>query len=330
MAISERHHQAAGRAIAVAAARQWAPAHWLSLLLLALLLMVAPPAQAQEEPLVGQWDWGAGGGIVELYADGTGHDSNGNTVQWGATGPSTYSLVWSHGYTDRAELSADGNSIELVNNTGLQFSATRRGPPRQADVGVPLLAAADIAGKWKWSITSGEVDFFPDGTGQDNGGHTMTWVLTDPATRTYTLTWSHGYTDRAVLSPDGNSLALTNSSGASFNGTRIGGSAGGGVAAPLDLNGSMQRNLLHISKDGARVLVTASWKRVDGKYVIWRGEGTLSGNVVELEIEYSPMAHGPQPIWHGRYVVSADGNGIDATYTTSGGGYDHQVYARDP
>lgn len=330
MANPEPHREAAGRAVAVAPPRQQALAHWLFLLLLALLLMAAPPARAQEDALVGQWDWGAGGGIVELYADGSGHDSNGNTVHWSPAGLSTYELVWSHGYTDRAVLAADGNSIELINNTGLQFSATRRGPQRQVGDTPPLLAAADIAGKWKWSITSGEVDFFPDGTGKDNGGHTMTWVLTDPATRSYTLTWSHGYTDKAVLSADGNSLALTNSAGANFTGTRIGAAPDGGVAGPLDLNGSWQHNLVHIWQDGARVLMTASWKRVDGKYVVIYGEGTLSGNVVELEIEYSPMAHGPQPTWHGRYVVSADGNVIEATYTTDGGGYDHQVYARDP
>ena len=81
--------------------------------------------------LVGDWNWGAGGGIVEVLAGGTGHDSRGNTMKWivrdAAAG--IYELHWSHGYTDTATLSADGKSVAVVNNVGTRFTATRRESP---------------------------------------------------------------------------------------------------------------------------------------------------------------------------------------------------------
>lgn len=291
---------------------------WLCWIAVALVWSAAQPAQAQD--LTGQWDWGAGGGVVDISADGTGRDSRGNTMQWTLQDAATrtYVLVWSHGFTDTATVSADGNAVDIVNNAGTRFTATRRGLPRST--------AADLTGSWTWGISGGTVEILADGTGRDAHGHTMKWVLKDAAARTYVLTWSHGYTDTATLSPDGNSLVLVNNAGAHFAATRV----TGGAAGPLDLNGGWKNGLLHIWQDGSAVLVTATWKRADGKYVVWRGEGTLTGRVVDLEIRYSPMAHGPQPLWHGRLTVSADGNVIDAVYTLEGVERDRQVYHRDP
>ena len=85
----------------------------------------------------------------------------------------------------------------------------------------------------------------------------------------------------------------------------------------------------HIWQDGADVLVTATWKRDDGKYVIWRGEGRLNGTVVELRIRYSPMTHGPVSEWRGNLTASADGNTLHAVYSMNGVQRDTQVYYRD-
>ena len=319
--VAERSRAVAGSAALVRASIAAVPVlvHLLRWLAVAILCVASLPALAQAPTLVGEWDWGAGGGIVEIAADGSGHDARGNTLSWtlADAAQSTYALVWSHGFTDTAILSADGNSVEVVNNVGFRFTAKRRGLLRSM--------ADDLPGTWTWSMGAGAVVIRPDGTGQDGRGNTMKWTLKDAATRTYVLSWSHGYTDTATLSPDGRRLDVINNSGAHFFATR----GPVEVAGPLDLNGSWGSNLLHIWQDGADVLVTASWKRDDGKYVIWRGEGTLAGHTLTLEIQYSPMAHGPQPAWHGKMTVSADGNRIDAVYTTAAGSSDHRVYARD-
>jgi hypothetical protein len=290
---------------------------WLCWLAVALLWGAAQAAQA--EVLTGQWDWGAGGGIVEISADGTGHDSRGNTMQWTLQDPAAgvYVLVWSHGFTDTATVSSDGEAIDIVNNVGTRFTAMRRGLARST--------AADLPGAWTWPMGIGTVDIFVDGTGRDGRGNTMKWTLKDAAARTYVLTWSHGYTDTATLSAEGNSLDIVNNAGAHFVATR----GTGGAAGPLDLNGSWSNGLLHIWQDGSAVLLTAAWKRDDGKYVALRGEGTLTGRIVDLDIRYSPMTHGPVPLWHGTLTVSADGNVIDAVYTLEGVERDRRVYHRD-
>jgi len=297
----------------------------LGAMLAALLMGVA--AQAQETGLVGSWNWGAGGGTTELFADGSGHDARGNSVRWTLQDAAarTYILRWSHGYTDSVRLAADGMTLTGRNQNGFQFSATR------LDTGVrPLMPALDaaLAGDWTWGISSGlVVTIRPDGTGRDTRGNTLTWRLRDAARRIYELRWSHGYTDTVTLAADGNSLQVVNDRGTRFSATRKGGGQGG---AAVDLNGSWTKGRLHIWQDGADVLVTATWKRDDGKYVIWRGEGRLQDRVVDLRIRYSPMPHGPVGEWRGVLTVSADGDVIDAVYSFAGERGDHQVYYRDP
>jgi hypothetical protein len=183
-----------------------------------------------------------------------------------------------------------------------------------------------IVGEWAWGVSAGVVEIRADGTGKDGRGNSMKWSLRDSASRSYTLSWSHGYTDTAVLSADGNSLVVQNNVGTRFTATRRGGGAG---ARPMDLNGSWSRGLVHIWQDGTDILMTAAWKRSDGRYVSLRGEGRLNGNVVDVRIRYSPMSHGPQPEWQGRLTVSDDGQVLNAVYSTAAGQKDVQVYQRD-
>lgn len=170
-----------------------------------------PPPQAST--LVGSWDWGAGGGIVEILADGTGRDSRGNTMRWtlrdAARG--VYELLWSHGFTDLATLAPDGATVSIVNNAGTRFTATRR----QAQT-------ATLAGSWNWGAGGGVVEIRADGGGNDSRGNTMQWTLRDASRGVYELRWSHGYTDTATLAPDGRTLAIVNNAGVSFVATRRG------------------------------------------------------------------------------------------------------------
>lgn len=325
------------------------PAGWESTLLwlLAALLglVLAAAAAAADTALAGRWNWGAGGGVTELNADGSGRDARGNTVQWAVRDAAarSYTLRWSHGYTDTVTLAPDGNSLSGRNQTGFQFSATRMAaaPARPAPPiarAVDPAAAAAIAGEWEWSMGGGRVQIWADGGGKDGRNNTVKWVLRDAATRTYGLTWSHGYSDTAVLSADGRELRVTPSHGGGFTARRVGAVATPAAPPPvpspplkpLDLNGSWGGGALHIWQNGADVLATATWKRDDGKYVAWRGEGQLQGRTLELRIRYSPMTHGPVADWRGAFTVSADGNTIDADYAyTASPLRDHRVYARD-
>ena len=283
------------------------------------LLALPAPAPAQSPTLPGRWKWGAASGIVEIGGNGTGRDPGGHTLQWTLTDPvaRVYVLRWSHGYTDTVTLAADGASLTAVNNTGMRFTATRESG-----------GGGGIADEWDWGAIGAVVSIAADGTGRDPRGNTMKWTLQNPAARVYVLRWSHGYTDTATLSADGNTLDAVNNSGTRFKATRRGGTVVPPPPAPVDLNGSWRGGLLHIWQDGGQVLVTAAWKRDDGKYVVWRGEGRLNGRLAELAIRYSPMPHGPQGDWQGVFTVSADGNTIDAVYT-QGAARDVQRYVRD-
>jgi hypothetical protein len=133
---------------------------------------------------------------------------------------------------------------------------------------------------------------------------------------TYTLTRSgSGLTGTYVDGVDNSrgpfSINIQGTAPSSTPGTR----SGGGV----DLNGSWQSGLLHIWQDGETLLVTASWKRADGKWVIWRANARLQGNSAVLQdVLYSPMPHGKQNPAQGHFTISADGNQIDAYYIVDG------------
>lgn len=298
-----------------------------SALLVWSLIAYSPLACAQSPSLVGRWTWGAGGGTVEIDPNGAVRDPRGNTAQWTLRDAAAriYVLRWSHGYTDTATLAADGNSLTAVNNQGTRFTATRvAGAVTPTPAPAPG-AGANIAGQWNWGAGGGIVEIDPGGTGRDPRNNTLKWILRDPATRTYTLTWSHGYTDTATLSSDRNTITAVNNQGTRFTATRRSGSG----AAPVDLNGSWSNGLVHIWQDGAQVLATATWKRDDGKYVIWRGEGRLTGRAADLTIHYSPMPHGPDAEWHGILTVTPDGNTIDAVYSVGSTVRDRRTYTRD-
>ncbi|MGJ5818847.1 hypothetical protein [Paludibaculum fermentans] len=291
------------------------------------VLACTPLVFAQTPSLSGRWNWGAGGGIVEIEPGGGGRDPRGNSLQWTLrdAGARAYVVRWSHGYTDTVTLAADGNSLTAVNNQGMRFTATRV----SGATALPVGSSNVIAGKWNWGAGGGIVEIEPGGTGRDPRGNTLSWTVRDAATRTYTAKWSHGYTDTLTLAPDGNSLTGVNNQGLRFTATRVSGGGGRDVStAPLDLNGSWTGGILHIWQDGQQVLATATWKRDDGKYVIWRGEGRLNDHTVELAIRYSPMAHGPVPEWRGVFTVSPDGNRIDAVYTL-GAQRDLRSYVRE-
>lgn len=298
--------------------------------LIAVVLLWCTRSMAQEPALPGQWSWGAGGGVTEIHADGTGRDARGNTMKWAVSDASArvYVLRWSHGYTDTVTLSADGASLSGANQQGYRFSAKRIGPAAAPSApSSPPSAVGDgaIAGEWNWGVGGGIVEIRSDGTGRDARGNSMKWTLRDPASRGYEFRWSHGYTDTATLAADGNSLTAVNNNGTRFSATR----RTGATRRPLDLNGSWSGGLVHVWQEGTEVLVTAAWKRADGKYVSWRGEGRLSGSVIDLRIRYSSMTHGPVPEWRGRMTASADGNTLNAVYTLNGGERDEQVYYRD-
>lgn len=294
---------------------------WL-FFLMAVLTLWAFGVAAQSPSLVGQWTWGAGGGMTEIRADGTGNDARGNTLQWTVRNAAdrTYVLRWSHGYTDTVTLSADGMSISGMNQTGFRFSATRAGGTKQPPVPGGGVA---IAGEWDW-VDGGVVVIRVDGTGRDSRGNTVQWTLRNSATRTYELRWSHGYTDTAILAADENSLACVNNQGRRFTATRR-----SVTKKHLDLNGSWSKGLLHIWHEGDQVLITATWKRDSGIWVSVRAEGRLEGKTMNLPVRYSANTNAVVGDLRGIFTVSDDGNTISAHYTLNSQSYDDRVYYRD-
>lgn len=98
---------------------------------------------------------------------------------------------------------------------------------------------------------------------------------------------------------------------------------------PVNLNGSWQGNLLHIWQQGNQVLITASWKRANGDWVIWRAEGALEGRRMSLPVRYSRMTAGNPAPYLGEFTVSEDGQVIQARYLQNGRLMDEQTYRRD-
>src|SRR5262249_12920703 len=81
----------------------------------------AASAASTEQPksvctsVAGQWRW-FNGSIVGINANGTTMPSpDGITGRWNCH-DGTYVFVWSHGYTDRLTLSADGRRLSGKNN----------------------------------------------------------------------------------------------------------------------------------------------------------------------------------------------------------------------
>jgi hypothetical protein len=101
------------------------------------------------------------------------------------------------------------------------------------------------------------------------------------------------------------------------------------AAGPVNLNGSWQNNLLHIWQEGDQVLITASWRRAGGEWVIWRAEGRLQGRFMDLPVRYSRMTAGDPAPYRGEFTVSADGQVIQARYMQNGRVVDEQTYRRD-
>jgi len=178
----------------------------------------APIAGPQTSTLEGTWEL-PGGNTTEIFPDGTGHDSRGNSMTWTLLDAARgiYELRWSHGFTDTVTLAPDGQTLTGVNNAGFHWDAVRRDAPQGA---APPPGGPGLAGSWDWGPGSGFVDILDDGTGKDSRGNSLTWTLLDAETRTYKLRWSHGFIDVAVVSADGTNISITNNAGSRFGATR--------------------------------------------------------------------------------------------------------------
>ena len=176
-----------------------------------------PVGAPQSSTVDGTWEL-PGGNTTEVFADGTGHDSRGNSMTWTVLDAARglYEWRWSHGYTDRVTLAPDGKTMSGVNNTGFHWDAVRSSPLPEPGSG----ATSALVGSWDWGPGSGLVDIVADGTGRDSLGNSLTWSLLDAETRAYKLKWSHGFVDVAVLAADGASIAIVSNAGARFGATR--------------------------------------------------------------------------------------------------------------
>jgi hypothetical protein len=75
------------------------------------------------QKVLGTWDWFVGPSVT-FKEDGTG--GNGIfTFTWTCSS-GNYVLTWSHGYTDRIKLSADGKNLDGKNQNGTHIFASRQ------------------------------------------------------------------------------------------------------------------------------------------------------------------------------------------------------------
>jgi hypothetical protein len=70
-----------------------------------------------------------------------------------------------------------------------------------------LSTVITIVGRWKW-LDDNIVEFQDDGTAKDRAGHTAKWLCLDKQSRKYQVTWSQGFNDLILLSPDKSTISV--------------------------------------------------------------------------------------------------------------------------
>jgi hypothetical protein len=92
--------------------------------------------------------------------------------------------------------------------------------PKSAD---PITGPQTSTLEGTWELPGGNMmEVFTNGAGHDSRGNSMTWTLLDAARGIYELHWSHGFTDKATLAPDGKTLSGVNNTGFHWNAPRRG------------------------------------------------------------------------------------------------------------
>jgi hypothetical protein len=85
--------------------------------------------------------------------------------------------------------------------------------PARAPASSPCPGIAGVwtaKGAWNVLFGSGDTTINADGTASHRSGNTARWSCSGG---TYVFVWTHGFTDRVSLSPDGKSLTGTNQHG---------------------------------------------------------------------------------------------------------------------
>jgi hypothetical protein len=75
------------------------------------------------DKIVGKWRWVYGTEAI-FDQNGTGRHF-GSTANWTCT-DGVVIATWNSGWVDRITISADGNSLSIVNNAGITFAASRK------------------------------------------------------------------------------------------------------------------------------------------------------------------------------------------------------------
>lgn len=213
---SQRYYDGSG------ACNQAASEHWLSVTTGPSSGAAAPtstgrqtsPAIAGAAALPGTWAWVSGQQLV-VHAIGScevflGGDRI-NECNWVGLGNSRFRLTHrSGGWVDEVTLSADGRSIDGINNVGYALHGTRTG------------AAAPLAGRWNWVagqtlvvFADGRFDVF-EGANRINDGQ---WIGLGGAR--FRLTHRNGgWVDMVTVAGNGQSIDGSNNRGNPVHGTR--------------------------------------------------------------------------------------------------------------
>lgn len=215
----------------------------------ALLLFVALVAVSslRAQDLTGTWSW-VSGQTLRIYSGGSFEVFHGNSRinqgRWVNLTGRQYRLTHnSGGWVDTVTVSADGNSLDGVNNHGYRLHGERQG------------RVSSIAGKWSW-VSGQTLIIAADGSLEVwlNGRKVNEGRWESLGGQRYRFTHrSGGWVDTVTLSGDGNSLDGTNNHGYQLHGARQG-------AAPVSV---------------ATPSIAGTWNWVSGQTLIVSADGSL-------------------------------------------------------
>jgi hypothetical protein len=137
-------------------------------------------------------------------------------------------VTWNHSFSKkmwRATLTArHAYQAFQIRDRGQQFAATLTLTVEFISKSAPPITGPQTSTlEGTWELPGGNMtEVFPDGTGHDSRGNSMTWTLLDAARGIYELHWSHGYTDTVTLAPDGQTLSGVNNTGLHWDAVRRG------------------------------------------------------------------------------------------------------------
>ena len=117
------------------------------------------------------------------------------------------------------ELRATAKQVEATKQADKLAAANTRitppAPPEKTATQAPVSPCRKVAGVWSWFVGGDAI--FKEGGTVSNSFVTGTWTCRD---QNIVIEWSHGFTDRLIISADGTRMNGRNQIGSAVSGSR--------------------------------------------------------------------------------------------------------------